>query len=139
MNSINSANSSITTEVTLNNEDIQSYKSCSFHQNILQLNIPTPRSMKLILFAIIAFHFANFGEAQLVPDYCDCAVLWVRNIRDYMGLSNLSQCLVQNSLHSEMTGLIYQTWGQTGCPCDIDCHKNMFNVGHSILLNLLHD
>ena len=87
--------------------------------------------MKLILFAIIAFHFANFGEAQLVPDYCDCAVLWVRNIRDYMGLSNLSQCLVQNSLHSEMTGLIYQTWGQTGCPCDIDCLKNMFNVGHS--------
>ena len=103
--------------------------------------------MKLVLFAIIAFNFANFGEAQLIPDYCECAFLWIQNTVDYMGLSNstctsLTTYLVNNSTPSKiLTGLIYQTWGQTsvatgrdvGCPCDIDCLKNMFNVGHSII------
>ena len=48
--------------------------------------------MKFVLLAIIAFHFENFGEAQvttspLIPEYCDCANLWIQKTVDFLGLS----------------------------------------------------
>ena len=109
-NCINSANPRFTTEVILNNGEIQSYKSCSFHQNILQLNIPTPRSMKLVLFAITALHFANFGEVQSeCSPRCDCAFMWTR--KEGQGLLGFSRPVGLGKLAKK----IIQTLDNDGC------------------------
>jgi len=48
--------------------------------------------MKFFILAIIAVHLANFGEAQvtiapLIPEYCNCANLWIQKTVDKLGLS----------------------------------------------------
>ena len=48
--------------------------------------------MKFVLLTITVFHFANFGEAQvttspLIPDYCDCAIMWIGRTMKFSELS----------------------------------------------------
>ena len=86
--------------------------------------------MKFVLLAIIAFHFANFGEANvslspLIPDYCSCAYLWTQNTMNFLGLFGQIRL-------GKLAKKIIQTWDNDGC-FDIDDLKNMFNVGHSII------
>ena len=69
----------------------QAHKRYSFHQNVLQLIISTPRSMKFVLVAIISFQFMNFGKAQVtitppIPLYCNCFNSWIDNTLDFLGL-----------------------------------------------------
>ena len=78
--------------------------------------------MKLVLLAIIAFHLANFGDADpplfdirlngnlgwivVLPDYCDCANLWIQNAVDFLGLSATVQPW-------QLAKKINETWGNS--------------------------
>ena len=86
--------------------------------------------MKLVLFAIIAFHFANFGEAQvsisppLIPDYCKCANLWIDRTVINLGLP-------VEITAGELAKKIIKTRGKDDCFDKMTDLKKMFNVGHS--------
>ena len=86
--------------------------------------------MKLVLFAIIAFHLANFGKAQvsiippLIPDYCKCANLWIGRTVYSLGLP----------VRAKLAKKIIMTWDKynDGCFDYGSDLKAMFDVGHSI-------
>ena len=84
------------------------------------MNSATPRRMKLVLLAIIAFHLANFGDANpplfdvrlngigwilVLDDNCDCANLWIQNTLDFFGLSN--------PVPRQLANKIEETWGNS--------------------------
>ena len=78
--------------------------------------------MKLVLTAIIAFHLANFGDADppladirlndigwivvLPTDYCKCANLWIQNAMDFLGLSTPVRPW-------QLANNINETWGNS--------------------------
>ena len=93
--------------------------------------------MKFVLIAIIAFHLANFGDANpppadirlngigwivVLPDYCDCANLWIQNAMNFLGLSSPVRS-------GQLANKIIQTWDDDDC-FDTGDLENMFNVSH---------
>ena len=81
--------------------------------------------MKIVLLAIFGFHFVNFGEAQvttspLIPDYCDCAMMWIDETVDFLELSATVR-------PRKLTRKIFQKWDNDGC-FDVADHQDMFRV-----------
>ena len=118
-----------------------------FSSNILQLSIPTSRSMKfvllkklsLVLLAIIAFRLANSGEAQTTSrcnaDSCDCTGLWISRTLTYFFYFNIPTSTNQfvrltSNRPRQFARKIIQKWDYDGC-FDIEDHKDMINVGYS--------
>ena len=87
--------------------------------------------MKLVLFAVLAFHFANFGEAN----YCDCTNWQIGNmsggivaqfLRMMKALTDTSSPYVELPHSFEVNKLI-KTWGNDGC-FDFYDLMDMFDV-----------
>ena len=95
--------------------------------------------MKFVLLSIMAFHFANFGEAQvttspLIPDYCDCANLWIQKTVDFLGLS---ASVTPKKLAKKR--LMLDVLLNVGCFAKYPDLKNMFLVSHFIIISLITD
>ena len=91
--------------------------------------------MKFVLLTIMAFHFANFGEAQvttspLIPDYCDCSNLWIQKTVDFLGLSasvtpgKLAKKIMENFLDAADND------SNVGCFANYPDFRHMFSVSN---------
>ena len=70
--------------------------------------------MKLLLFAIVLFHFANLGETQFtnpLPDYCDCYVDLIQRIASFLNIS-------PNTNPPKMAKKIFKEWEVTAGESD---------------------
>ena len=89
--------------------------------------------MKFVLFAIIAFHLVNFGEAQvsisrIMADSCDCTALWIPRTLAYFFYYKIPT----SNRPRKVAKKVIQQWDNDGC-FDIEDLKDMINVGHSPL------
>ena len=91
--------------------------------------------MKFFLLAIMVFHFVNFGEAQvttspLIPDYCDCANLWIQKTVDFLGLSasvtagKLAKKIMDNFMDAADND------SNVGCFANYPDFRHMFSVSN---------
>ena len=91
--------------------------------------------MKLVLLVVMAFHFANFGEAQvttspLIPDYCGCANLWIQKTIDFLGLSasvtagKLAKKIMDNFMDTADND------SNVGCFANYPDFRHMFSVSN---------
>ena len=99
--------------------------------------------MKFVLLTIMAFHYANFGEAQvttspLIPDYCDCANLWIQKTVDFLGLSAsvTPNKLAKKIMINFMDAAINPPDTNVGCFAKYPDLKNMFLVSNFIITSL---